>query len=109
MNDWRKRNKDRAKNLVRTRNYYKKIKADVLEHYSTKPPICIDCGENDIALLSIDHVLGGGKDHCKSLGISEGYTFYLWLRRNDYPQTPPLQVLCLKCQKTKQTKNNERK
>jgi hypothetical protein len=74
------------------------LKKDVLSHYSTKDyPICNypGCTETSLDELSIDHVNGGGGKHARSVcGGSTGYMFYKWLRENNYPNNPPLQVLC---------------
>ena len=93
---------------------YQKLKAEVLSHYGKLK--CSWCGENDLRYLCLDHMNGGGRKHLKSIGlysskhnkILSGIGFYLYLRRNNYPNDPPLQVLCLKCNQNKQIINEER-
>jgi len=43
-------------------------------------PKCVLCNESRIGALQIDHILGGGKQHCKRLKKS-GDTLYRWLCR----------------------------
>lgn len=53
----------------------------------------------EIDILSIDHVDGNGAEHRMELFGNRrvgGYRFYLWLKRNDYPDN--FQVLCFSCQ-----------
>ena len=52
--------------------------------------------------LSLDHVNGDGARHRKELGCREnGLAVYRWLVRNDYPQEPPIQLLCKPCNSSK--------
>jgi hypothetical protein len=74
----------------------------VLTYYSqTEPPSC-DCpgGCGATEDLTLDHVNGGGGKHRKQIGGS-GVLFYRWLVRNGFPDDPPLQVLCGKCNSSK--------
>jgi hypothetical protein len=76
---------------------------------------CGLCGNDALESLCLDHVNGGGRAHLKSVGlysakhdkILSGTPFYLWLRRNDYPNNPPLQILCGNCNMKKQISNHE--
>jgi hypothetical protein len=55
------------------------------------------CGVNELALLTIDHIAGGGNQHRKEIGLKgAGYGFYRWLKKNGFP--PGYQVLCWNCQ-----------
>lgn len=105
--EYSKRNyrKNKHTMLLYQRDYRTKLKLEVLSHYGQK---CQHCGENTLRLLCLDHVNGGGNEHVKSLGCGFGFGFYLWLRRNNFPNNPPLQVLCRKCNGAKQIKNKER-
>lgn len=86
--------------------YWQKLKKDVLTNYSCEPfPICNWCEETDLDRLCLDHVNGGGNAHRKSLKKS----FYVYLRDNNYPTNPSLQVLCAECNNIKETIMNERK
>lgn len=55
-------------------------------------PACKCCGEKRMEFLSIDHINGGGRQHCKEIGTT---SLYHWLSKNGYP--PGFQVLCLNC------------
>ncbi len=61
----------------------------VFAHYG---PVCVCCGETDVAFLQVDHVDGGGNAHRRQIGQSQ---VYKWLIDNDFP--PGYQVLCSKC------------
>ena len=85
---------------------YMRRKMDVMSHYSNGVPKCATCGIEDIRVLSIDHVEGGGNAHKKSTGVmTSGDKMYHWLRKNKYP--PGFQVLCMNCQFIKRHENNE--
>ena len=72
--------------------------------------MCNYCNETNIDKLSIDHINGGGRQHLKQIGINKcGHTLYNWLIQNNYPNDPPLQVLCHNCQTIKRSNNNEHK
>ena len=98
-----------------SKKYYE-FKEEVFRHYSSSPPVCATCGETALNRLCLDHVNGGGREHLKSIGlynekhnkIHTGSAFYCYLRRENYPQDPPLQVLCKECNKKKQIQNKER-
>lgn len=68
----------------------RKLKAEVISHYSGGTLKCACCGETKTDLLSINCTNNGGKQHRKSTGH-----FYYWLKRNNYP--PGFQVLCMNC------------
>ena len=78
------------------------LKTRVLSHYSNPRgiPICNNCGEQDIDILCIDHINGGGWRHRRKLGLS-GNMFYRWLKKNNYPKG--YQTLCMNCQFIKET------
>lgn len=69
------------------------LKVEVITAYGGK---CKCCGIDDIAFLSIDHIDGGGRIHRETL---PGRNFYIWLKRNDYPNG--FQVLCYNCNTAK--------
>ena len=72
-----------------------KLRTEVLSHYSNGEPKCACCGETIFEFLTIDHVLGNGNKHRKSLGGHGSTWFYAWLRRNGYPEE--YRVLCMNC------------
>lgn len=79
--------------ILYQRRYRRKIKLLVLTHYSFGDLRCRCCGEKELDFLTIDHVNGGGREHHKLIG--GGATFYLWLKRNNFPLG--YQVLCYNC------------
>jgi hypothetical protein len=119
---WRLKNLQRASETgkawyVKNReNYSKQGKAlrqkrkfEVLLHYSplgSKTPKCAHCGTEDLRVLSLDHVNGGGVVEAKR-SHRLGSVFYGYLRKNNYPKNPPLQTLCMNCQFIKRVENNE--
>lgn len=78
-------------------------KTEVMMYYSNPQGsvVCNNCGEQDIDVLCIDHIKGGGSKHRKELGMQAGGRFYLYLQQQDYPEG--YQVLCYNCN-TKKSK-----
>lgn len=72
--------------------YNFKIKSEVVNHYGGK---CKCCGESRIEFLSIDHIEGDGYEHRRRLKMRGGLAFYLWLKRNGFPDG--YRVLCHNC------------
>jgi len=97
LNDWRERNKQRIRDA--SNRYHRKLKMIVIIHYGGDPPKCACCGETNIEFLSIDHVNGGGNAHRRQLKTRNGWAFYLWLIKNNYPEG--YQVLCFNCNLSK--------
>ncbi len=79
---------------------YKKIKLDVLYHYSNGTLKCGCCGENDFNSLTIDHINNDGAKHRKKISIGSGQSIYQWLIKNNFPEG--FQVLCMNCNCIKQ-------
>jgi len=77
-----------------SKQYHQKLKLEVLSHYSSGQPKCKCCGEVIIQFLTIDHIDGGGHKEREKLNRF-GYNFYIWLRKNNYPEN--YQVLCYNC------------
>lgn len=82
--------------------YARNIKLECLDNYGGRN--CV-CGEKDTVVLTLDHVNDDGADHRKKTG-TRGFNFYMMLRKNQFPNNPPLQVLCLNCQIRKRDKKN---
>jgi len=73
----------------------RKLKQTVLDHYCGEPARCVLCGIDDLRILTIDHVDGGGKKHRSSHKLHGGPDFYRWLRDQEFP--PGYRVLCFNC------------
>lgn len=80
-----------------------KLRLQIIMHYSPEG-ICQNCGCNDIRILSIDHINGGGCKHRKSLG-GGSKAFYNWIIKNNFP--PGFQILCPNCQTRKKWEKGE--
>lgn len=78
-------------NAIRGKDNRTKQKLTIIQHYGGK---CQHCGEKDMAVLSIDHIDGGGTQHRKQIK-EQGMTFYRWLIKNNYPKG--FQTLCFNC------------
>jgi hypothetical protein len=81
-------------NTKQTR-YQRKLKLETLSRYSNGAPTCALCGNQDVRVLTIDHVNKGGRKHLANLGVKGGAQFYRWLRSNGFP--PGYRVLCFNC------------
>lgn len=92
---WRDKNKIKLWKDQKERNIV--IKKEVLTHYGNGELKCVQCGENRLGCLTIDHINGGGNKHrikvCKSHGST---AFYRWLKKESYPLG--FQTLCMNCQ-----------
>jgi len=73
----------------------------VMKHYSNGTNKCAGCGIEDIVVLTIDHINGGGTQHRKKIHQD----MYNWLIKNNFPEG--YQVLCWNCQYRKKIKNRE--
>lgn len=70
---------------------YRRLRLEVLTHYSSGEPQCECCGEKKIEFLAIDHINGGGRKHRASLKTS----IYRYLRKHGYPSG--YRVMCHNC------------
>lgn len=103
--DYKRRNKDK----VRFWNQRSKLKnkIEVLSHYAN-PLKCSMCSEEDIIVLTLDHIDDNGAEERKQFAKEYGYallgsSFYYWLKKNNYPKG--YQVLCPTCQLRKRSKH----
>lgn len=87
--NWQNNNPGVSKELVK--KHGKKIRFEVLSHYSRGSPRCACCGEDMLEFLCIDHINGGGSREHKKTGVN----IYAWLRKNDFPLG--YRVLCHNC------------
>lgn len=85
----------RAAANQRAAEYSSELKQAVMEHYGGA--VCACCGEDNLIMLTMDHIDQNGGDHRRELGheLSAGQKFYQWLRRNKYPKG--YRVLCRNC------------
>lgn len=71
----------------------RKRKQECFSHYSDEKIKCAICGIDDLDVLTLDHINGGGKKErdsfCKGRGGDRMYSF---LKRNKYP--PGYRILC---------------
>jgi len=82
--------------IIKDKVYRDKRKLNIISHYSNGTCKCAICGETDMRCLSLDHINNDGTEHRKIMGGSGRYT-YDYLKKNNYPNDPPLQVLCINC------------
>jgi hypothetical protein len=88
----RKKNRDRDR----------KLKEEVLGHYSGFPIICKRCKIDDIRVLTLDHINSDGAEHRKEVDKTK---MYRWAKKNKFPAM--FQVLCMNCQFIKKHECNE--
>ncbi len=81
--------------LMRKRHtrFRKRLKLEVLSHYSKGKPKCECCGVTGVDFLTLDHIDNNGKEDRKINGM--GIIFYARMKRLGYP--PYLRVLCFNC------------
>lgn len=101
---WANENKVYRKTYFR--EYNKKLKLDVLSHYSNGKVKCICCKEKLIGFLTIDHMNNNGKAQRKRLTNNNKMHFYKWLKNNKYPQNLDLYVMCYNCNIGRSRNNN---
>jgi hypothetical protein len=98
------------KERARGRSYQRKLKIEIVTHYSNGSMKCMNpnCqvpgGASDILCLCIDHINGGGNIHTKELK-ENGTNLYQWLKKQKFPAG--FQVLCANCNMIKKVSNKE--
>lgn len=83
---------------TKLRAKYAKLRLAVLRAYSGERLRCCCCGVEDVDLLTLDHVNGGGNKHRQEVSgrhFSHSWRYYRHLRAAGYP--PGYQVLCHNC------------
>jgi len=93
INKRRRKNKNYGHNRIAGMEKRHLDKVRILSFYSNPPsiPICNNCGEQDIDVLCLDHINGGGSRHVRDLTT----TLYGWILQNNFPDG--FQVLCANC------------
>ena len=89
--------KNRKKRIRAVRKSQLNNKMKVFKKYSNGKIKCEICENNDMDVLTLDHINGGGNKHRRELGGSNfcGGTFYTWIIKNNYPDG--FRVLCRNC------------
>lgn len=85
----------RARYLAQTRETNRKIREEIINHYSKGKNKCECCPETLIEFLAIDHINGNGNKDRKEKGLGSGAPFFRYLKQNGYP--PGYRVLCHNC------------
>lgn len=67
-----------------------KLKLEVFEHYGGAACRC--CNEQEVLLLTLDHIFDDGAAHRREVGNK---SMYLWAKQNGYP--PIFEVMCFNC------------
>ena len=104
--EWKNKNpnymKEWEKNHPERKDYHKKkitrYRMEALNHYcgnNNLGPWCQCCGITEVEFLTIDHMDDNGAKHRREINSRGGTDFYLWLRRNHWPDG--YQVLCFNC------------
>lgn len=88
--EFRETNKEYMSKYCKRRRYDNRLQC--LSYYTEKRLSCNCCNIDDISLLTIDHINGGGGKHKIENRIKDIYT---WLIDNNYPDG--YQVLCHNC------------
>lgn len=70
----------------------RRLKTDVFSHYSAGKIECAACAQDDLDVLTLDHVDGGGNEHRRSLRAPTTWALYRWVRKNGFPAG--FRVLC---------------
>ncbi len=83
--------RDRKKNNAYQNRVNKRIRLEVLNHYSPGKLCCAICGEDHQEFLCIDHINGGGKKHRESIKGAYWSSF----KRKGWPEG--FRVLCYNC------------
>jgi hypothetical protein len=79
--------------------YDKRQRYEAILAYGEK---CICCSQDNLELLDIDHIGGGGCQHRKTIKRA-GPSFFRWLRQQKYPAG--YQIMCMNCNRAR-TNNN---
>jgi len=78
---------------IKIKKWQLDLKVEVFSMYCGGKPICTCCKEDMLEFLALDHIGGGGLKKRKARGNS--YTYYTWLRKNNFPDG--YRILCHNC------------
>lgn len=80
-----------------SRNRAREVRLEVLIAYGSK---CIQCEEDRLPCLEIDHINNDGAQHRRDMKINGGSnSLTQWLKRNNFPKG--FQILCGNCHRIK--------
>ena len=115
---WKKKYRDKNKEMCKKyytenkirikdsqKKNYHKLRVEAIKHYSKETMKCGACPINDIDVLVLDHIHGGGSEDRKN-NRGSGASLYRALRNENYP--PEFQVLCRNCNWKKEIKQRYR-
>ena len=91
--------KNKAEWKRKKRNRVFELKQEIVKHYSKGRMCCANCGLRDVKNLTVDHINGNGERHRRTMSLSGGHSFYIWLTKLKYP--PGYQILCFACNMAK--------
>lgn len=91
-----------SKNVEYKDKYALRDKIKVIDNYGG---ICLECNEDRIERLTIDHKENDGAEQRRQLKCHTGSRMYRWIIKNDYPSDLGLQILCFNCNCSKLSKN----
>lgn len=60
------------------------IRSEVLTHYGNGKLACVECGESDLAVLTLDHANNDGAEHRRKLE-KQSLNLYRFLKKEGYP------------------------
>lgn len=89
LQEWRKRNPERVRE--RERANAKRLRDAALDHYGR---VCVCCGEDNPAFLTLDHIANDGNVHRASVS-----NVVRDLKRRGWP--PVVQTMCWNCNQAK--------
>lgn len=85
----------RETNRAGARKRHEELKVEIITYYGSK---CQRCGEDDVDVLTIDHVNQDGSTHRAELGPERSVgscKMYRHLKKSGFP--PGFRVLCFNC------------
>lgn len=86
--------KHRERFRLKSREGQRRLRLQVLRHYSGGTPRCACCGETRYQFLALDHINGRSESERSARRVASA-KLCTWLRRHDFP--PGFQVLCHNC------------